>query len=211
MADKIRPKRVITQSSPNVVSYDYADIAEGSGFIDYYLFSSETNSAADYHLTNKTSVYSKIPYTQSAVTTTNSKVIDLDFEIEFNMPRDIEGTAITQFYVGGGATVDSISAYVVTTIYHYDGTTATSIGTAQSDTETWSTSARKLFCVPIDISSRQHFKPNDILRVNVAVWAVESNGASDTNVNLQHDPADRNAAVDDLPTNSHIFIPFKIT
>jgi hypothetical protein len=209
-ANKFQPKQALTQSANPVIGYDYVDVAEGAGYVQYYLYQTEDDSAVDYHLTNNSGIYSKEYYTQSAVTTPVSKVLDLDFDIEFNLPQDVEGTAISQYFIYGGATVGNISVYIVTKIIHYDGTTETQIGTATSNTETWGASARKLFVTPINISARKHFSKGDILRVTVEVWADESEGGSETNVQLLHDPMDRTAAVDDLPTNSNILIPFKI-
>ena len=79
-----------------IASFNFSDIAEGTGVQIFLGYTSELTGGADEHLTTQSSIFSKkieSVFVQSNDTTSRNR-IDLDFDLTtFNFPKTIEGTA----------------------------------------------------------------------------------------------------------------------
>lgn len=191
---------VYRQGSPNLISFDFADTADGTGYITYYGFRGDDGEYL-------TTILSTLPSEEIATfddvaTMTGSlvKKFDLDFDILFNQPQNIKGKLIASVPIGIAAvntTARAANYQVVVVAKHFDGTTETTLATGTSlevdstaiATNTQSFSAMVACCI-CDISTLRHFKKGDTLRLTVECYFSE--GTSKTlNIMVAHDPANR--------------------
>ncbi len=148
-----------TTASPLVFNVDYFDWSQGAGYIKYYLLGTKDDVGEKFSLTTDSSVLS------SSTNWTTLTGDDLDFDLTFNAPVDVAAAIATINYtVQFGGTMNNS---IVWTIYHYDGTTETSLGTA---TITVSDTINTFQAVTVQIPLiSKHFAAGDILRVNAVV------------------------------------------
>jgi len=195
-----------------IASYDWQDLAEGTGNIKYYFFKSQDTSAEDEHIGTE-ELYSSSITTNGATGTD----FDLDFDLSaYNSSRTLRGTAIFQgtlrLYGGAGGS----TGYLNVKIRKVSGT-ETEIASGQSQTVTCGASGYdwRIVCVPIVIP-QTHFKKGDTLRITV-IGHVEGSEAAESW--FGHDPQNRDGAantiipsVDSPPSinKSFIVIPYSI-
>jgi len=173
-----------------IASYDYFDIAEGTGMKQFYLCTSEiTGPAVDYHLVGNV-IYSAELYLQFATAS------DIDFDLSaFNFPKTISGTGILQIaFRNAGA---SGTCYIICRLKKND----TVIVSIQSPTE--ASAAQGVWNMPITIP-QTHFKKGDVLRLTIEGY---QGGAGIASIGL--DPMNREATGVMVITQSSIFIPFR--
>lgn len=202
------PNKYLNTGEGAIASYDFNDIAEGTGVVMFYGFTSQDNSAVAYHL-GTAPVYGATIATQRSTMGTTTMNFDLT---PFNMPRVIKGTAIFSCGVGGE---NNIIIHITAKVQKWDGTTATdcsstiTTGSFTSVTPPSSTAATMLLVkIPL---TETHFKKGEILRLVVGL--VTENGGEGE---IGHDPMDRPSEwinADDDPENRtemRFFCPFKI-
>ena len=218
------PEAYGRKSERIIPTYDYFDIAEGTGIVKLYLSTSEINTGLNYHLGRDTT-YSSLIDSQSAITSGMAKEIDLDFDLSpFNMPKSIKGVANAQatLKVYSATGTSACSAYIIFKVRKWDGSSETEIASAQSQTVVPpnGSSIWEIVNVPITIT-KTNFKKGETLRLTVEVWGAS--GADGGVIFVGHDPQNRDsidvAAPEgirpsvDSPTSitkSHIFVPFII-
>ena len=148
-----------------IKSYNYTDIAEGTGVTKFYLFESKTSAATDYHLGTAV-IYSA---TLTRAVAIGAPGTDDDFDLSvFNLSKSIKGTGIIQipFSVWGGATGSTF--YVICKIRKWDETTETEIASVQSQNVTAGGSAGNTGILNISITIPQtHFKKGETLRLTI--------------------------------------------
>ena len=216
-------KKYQTQEN-KVATFDYTDLASGTGLQKLYLLVQEASGAVTYALTPNEdySAYDNIETDITGVTGTLSKVGDYDFDLTaFNEPRTISDGTDAIAVIGAEHKTDAdttLVAWLVLTVYHVDAdNTETSIGTTTSKYENTVASTIKpmIYSIPISLTQKQ-FKKGDKLRFNVAVWAKEA-GSANANFRIGHDPKNRDGdeitpssdSINSL-TASYIQIPFRI-
>ena len=192
--------RYYRQSTEGIIaSYNYSDINEGTGVVVYYGFNSNTGGSDAYSMSTN-ALYSNDVYTQ--VTCDNAgafeKEGDLDFDIEFNKPQRIKGKFRAVFTMAAGDTGANkrTQAYIIIKVRKYSGSTETEIASGQGETVDGTTSTERVYAtqnIEIDISSIQHFKKGDILRVTAEIWGKSTD--SDGRALLAHDPKDRTSSL----------------
>lgn len=200
-----------------LASYDYFDVASGTGVVNFY----GGNTSGGYILAKGT-FYSCPVITRAMITTANYvKEIDVNFDVEFNLPRTISGKTIVNVPIGvysGAVGPTTLDAYSIVKVIHYDGSTPTTLATSANGTVlTYTGGVGGKYgtnALEVDITEK-HFKRGEILRLTVEVWARDS--ASTQNVLLGHDPKDRgtsNFDTYDFGTANTILsfqVPFKIS
>ena len=146
-------------SQPAVASYDWTDIAEGTGIVTFYLIEVRDNTGDIFKL-----IPSQIEGSeQGANGWSSTSYVSFD-TTPFNAPRVMKGWAFFSGEVNHTGTNGTITA----TLYHYDGTTETAIGTeatSSSKTGDWN------FCLAFNVS-RKHFKKGDMIRLKVKTSAA---------------------------------------
>ena len=209
------------KSSDASVSYDYNDIASGTGFETFYLM-----LTCDLSILTPITSYSEFIATETASSNSGSyvKLHDLDFDVEFVLPKDIKGTAILNVPHGyrSGYSDWACWSYLIVTLRKWDGSTETDIVTNTGNTITGSSAAgTSNFTIHQDaidlVVPLTHFKAGETLRITVEQW-VKTNGTSAEFV-VGHDPKNRatgtttnGGSIDfrTTPSLALIQVPFKV-
>ncbi len=207
-----------------IASYDWIDIAEGTGIVALYAAGGGDDSATLYFLTKNTSVISqteKGEYWEAGglnVTT----VSDIDFDLSpFNHPTTIRGTILAA--VAGGMTTagsnNSATLYVTITVRKVNDAGESDIASEQSASHSWVTgdSLIQHFLTRVVIP-KTHFKKGEILRINVAHRTARGNGvgsATPTGSGFAFQPSNNNTEHFTVGGNVYssrtvFYVPFEI-
>ena len=197
-----------------IASYDYIDVNEGTGIIEYCGFASCTGLSGsveyDYFLTNNKSISSETVFTTYRVWggTEPWHGITIDFDVVFNMPKIANGNAAVCVpmwaFAGSGTrnsnakiTILKVSGGVETAIsstYQSNSVSGQSAGTYGMTTTT----------VPL---TRTLFKKGDILRLRLLGTASGGSGGGGA---LLHSPISQNSEASTAGVSSRLslFMPF---
>jgi hypothetical protein len=225
--------QVYKRSTEGVIaSYNFQDIEEGTGVVIYNCAETMEESTRAYKLTTQ-SPYSNDPLTSgSTSSTSNTKAVDLDFDLTFNLPQNVKGTFMAQipFIMGHETTANyGGTCYVIMKIIHYDGSTETELGSVQSETLAAANLKinSKTALIEETITAVKHFKKGETLRITLELWITASDSSGSQGAIL-HDPAARvmtngndlgyvggAAAIDGTngppaTTKATIFVPFEV-
>jgi hypothetical protein len=220
-----------------LISYNYDDIADGTGYVTYYgaLANDGTPITTTTPTVNSEWIKSVI---QQNVSTTLTQYFDYDFDITFNLPKNVKGDILVNVPLGIAAASASqldFSFRAIVKAYHYDGSTETQLGSTatgilydasglQNDNAD-DERASAVALLTISQSTIQHFKKGEILRITVEGWyKCDEVSAQTAFIGLAHDPANRadineNPSVggansqlqiilDNQPTRLSINVPF---
>lgn len=201
-------------TSPIIASFNYTDIAEGTGVV---VFLGGT-TVGDLFLRNSAWYSNDI---MIGTTGTNSAtyvtIQDVDFDVTFNSSKTLNGTVIVSVThgwhkVGVGTAFSKVEAKLI----HYDGSTETLLGTDNSDEyssalvgQANSETAAMEFAI-----SNVRFKAGETLRLSIKQEGKVSNNTA--NFGIGCDPKDRNDQTvlqvieDDTTTLLELHVPFKI-
>lgn len=195
------------QSKENFIqSYDWTDIASGTGYIRYYLMEVEGD---DNILSSNADYSDEIEETQTAKNSGDYVEWDLT---PFNKPTIIRGqlrATIGLSLTQAGAT----ATYLKLKAYNYDGTTATLLAEGNLIRQTGiGTTFKGVKTAQIDIPKTK-FKKGDILRLRLELYF---GGVDTANFTIGQDPMNRDGAIltpstDDSITASYIQVPFDIS
>jgi len=184
-----------------IASYDYTDIANGLGVINFKAFTTETSAGVAYVL-GTNNIYSAVIGNYSS----SAGIRTLTFDSSpFNAPRTADGTAYLSYGVAGAATAQISGAAI---IQKWNGTTATTMGGLVIG-PTFTAAAGKLGemqLLPFNLTQTRIAK-GEQLRL---VFYMSSAGADDTE--LGHDPQGRDGLVlsgASVTSAMNLFIPFK--
>lgn len=196
MADNL-PISFAIPAEQAIASYNWTDIADGTGVVSFYLIESGNSSGVDYHLV------SNISYSNSTNIGAGSGVTtDLDYDsTPFNSPRTVNGTATLEvpMYLPEAET-----GYLKAQLFKYDGSTETAISSEiQSPTKTAGVPIAFLQ-IPL---TETLFGVGDILRLTLKMTHVAFGGA---NIYYGQDPMARTDANFTITTRSKLNVPFKI-
>jgi len=181
-----------------VASYDYTDIAEGTGTVIYYGYNSKTSAATvSYHLSKSPLVYSAdIETITSHGSASSAQVYDFDFDLpSFNLPQTIRGTAmVNSSYAVSNAAVN-VSGWPVVRLRKWDGTSSSEVAVGTGEELTLSgadeiTTSSIVLAVP-----STHFKKGETLRLTMEMWKRNQQQPGSNDFVLAHDPKDRDGQV----------------
>ena len=213
------PRSLFPPARSSTITFDFQDIQEGTGYNSYYLV-----NTTDQNLLSTQQIYSDMVETEAMITTSGFlKTLDLDFDVEFNLPKIVKGTGMCSCALGVAQTGSNSThnIYVIVKARHWDGSSETDLVSNQSDTWVVSTTGtgvgdfKYTTLTPDLIIPATHFKKGETLRITVEVWA-KSNAGNDAHVFLGHDPQNRAKTDRDPytfgtePSVSIATIPFKI-
>lgn len=208
-----------------IASYDYFDIAEGTGIKKFYGLSTSLSTGTTYSLNANPLFSSEIGDSDSPASTNWTNVQDKDFDLApFNLPKIINGTAYISIYLNAyreGA--GWLQAYITAKIRKWDGSSETEIASAQSETldsSAGGAGARKVLTIPVTVP-KTHFKKGETLRLTI-VTAARYSGAGVSRAVIGYDPQNRdfigNVIADDITpstdatqtTKVEFFCPFDL-
>jgi hypothetical protein len=193
-----------------VASYDYTDLAEGTGITEFFGYTHKETTTIGYGLSTK-ELYSNDIYTKGTPTSNDlQKVLDLDFDVALNLPKTIKGKLKVSISALHHATNNAITYFIIK-LRKWDGTTETEIANCQTGSHTGTSTADFYvnFLSEITVPAT-HFKKGETIRLTVEAW----HDATDYTVSycyLYHDPKNRNASGSTPYTTQLIFqVPFKL-
>ena len=194
-----------------IASYAYTDIAEGTGIVTFYGLHTKETTTDSYILTQNSGAYSNDQNSTVSTTTGSAiKILDLDFDTTFNLPKRIKGTAFVTGTIGCNVrNAGTTTIYFIAKIRKVSDGTETEIANSQSESlaVTGSPSVSTL-SVKIPITTQANFKKDDILRLTMEIWSGQDGGAS-TSI-FYHDPLGRDDATLDADDTSKLifYVPF---
>lgn len=203
------PNRYQISAEPSIVSYSFNDIAQGVSYVTFYGLASSVSGTIDYHLVTSNTLKSYPTGQQATVSSdTDVKEFDLDFDSSvLFLPMTMQGEAIVNVPIQNRpAGASNVTSYVIVYIRKWDGTTETTIVQAQSSEVTSTTTEEYTACVKLTVP-RTHFKPGDYIRVTIEYYARKS--GSDGDMDIAHDPANRDDTQVTDNTVIEINLPFK--
>ena len=200
-----------------IASFNFTDIAEGTGVINFKGFGMIDNSGTTYGLTTQSLFGEPIETESIQIDETNFTVVEtLNFDLTvFNTPKIIKGTALVELSWGLVTTSSKThTIHIVITYQHYDGSSYTDIGTAQTANIVHTSSTTTIKSSTIDsLLTRTHFKGGDSLRIKVELIGKVSTAGGDGEVWIAHDPQNRDGTFF-TATNNHttlnFYIPFQL-
>lgn len=158
-----------------MMNFNYTDIADGYGYISYYLFSTEETTNVEYEL-GTSIIRSSIPYIEHH---TVGNVTKTFYGPSFLLPKLMEGTIFFTF----GAWIQGSNNTGLDTeikIYHYDGTTSTQLGSTWTSPRlnTAAGAIQQTYTGKVE-ASRTKFKIGDQIKIEVKliVFTADSSTA----------------------------------
>lgn len=213
------PVNIPIPASAAIASFNYTDIAEGTGVVKFYGATHANATTTSYYLTSAT------PYSNDIVTSGGGSIADTDhhrvannnFDVTFNRAQNIKGYAYLNLTMGskqGGAGTTSVLVFVSGATLQ-NATTGTTLATASGAIVTFSDSVTiqsQPVLIRFDLTGGPyHFKPTETLRLNLQLWARKSGVASVIDPGYGHDPANRaeaNLIESGDPTTLTLYVPF---
>ena len=207
----MKKKSFLRSGEGAIASYNYEDIASGSGVIVFYALQASTstngsNEQAKYFLTTER-IKSKYYYKQYEVFGAGawSKFCEESFDsLPFNTKRILNGRCyFSPLFKSNGPSI-----YLNISVIKYSNSTEEILGNVQSGVLSGATYYR--FATYLDISNKV-FKKGDILRIKIEGYQYYGVGSS-AYVYLYYDATGRTiSGTDPVETADSIFyIPFKI-
>ena len=186
-----------------VFNVDYFDWAQGAGYKRYYFLGTKDSVGNKYALTTDNSLLAddaNVRLTGTAST---------DFDLVFNNSVTVANALCTASYTIEMDGTNSDSFTVAITVYHYDGSTETSLGTVTDTTTTDGDPAKRERRTVQFTLTEKKFSKGDTLRVT-----VDTTVNAGTSGQFYMDPAGSisftGTSEQSINSSSEINIPFKI-
>jgi len=222
----------------SIASYDYTDIAEGTGVNDFYGFVNVTGSGTSSGSTlisgsslSQNALYSAQIEDVTAYSTStwassgfwiagyHDDEIDVDFDLTpFYLPKNIGGTAYVRFSYYANAVTNNLYIGWKAKLRKWDGTTETEIAEAVSAVNIISsgTNEKVTLVMPITVPFT-HFNKGDQLRLTICGYTATSGnpGSTTGNIAFGTDPQNQDGtylipSTGTETTTLRIWIPFKL-
>ena len=190
----MKKKSFLRSSEGSIASYNYTDIADGTGVRTFYLCVTRDSSATDYILTQN-----RI-YSNSVYVTAN---FEDDFDLTaFNLPMTVKGTAVVNmmYYVN-----NVNNNYIEVQVRKYNGSAETNVSSTVQSANISGATTTGVATMKIPLTQTS-FKRGDILRLHVKVNTTGGTFLMGTDPLSRADPATPAFTI----TNSFINLPFRI-
>jgi hypothetical protein len=220
-------KHYLKSSEGAIATYDYFDIAEGTGMKKFYGLSAKTSGSTTYalsteavlsaagNITNDTTEESKSSADTGSAAYAEASEWDFDLAA-FNLPKIIKGTAIINYSILARETDASQAfGYFKFKLIRDSGGTETIMGSTESqivDAADTTYPEKLSGCVKIALT-QTHFKKGDILRLTVEAWMSHQSGGNNTFLHLPHSPQNRNTTNFTATANQsklEAYVPFQL-
>lgn len=186
-------KEPFTTASDVLATFPFSEISEGTGVVTYL----GAKTSAGFILTTNSGLASIDPWTAAAAGDILSNV---DFDVTFNLPKTIKGKIVVCVPVG--VNTGSATIVVTATIYHFDGSTETPLGTDNASVSvTNGDEAESYITLEMDITNT-HFAAGTTLRMTLNATR------STATCYVGHDPLGRILSPNLLQSKLLVFVPF---
>ncbi len=200
MAD-VLPQNFPVPSEASTTSFNYTDIADGTGvrIFNGMIVSAQTGIAPHttqiikYILHQESIESDGAEKFKSGTTAADGVAFDIDLDLtQFNLPQNIKGKALVTIngnMTGGDALVNHSACFEFNLI-RWDGSSETIIGTGYSNPLGTVTTGTTTFygVTEIEIATKSHFKIGDVLRLNVIAYTRSSDAGQGGIVKLFIEP-----------------------
>ncbi len=215
-------RKVVPGGGEPLVNFDEVDARSGTGFVEYFMGTTFQNTTSGAILSNQ-EFYSNSISTIKVLgaSTTPALCSTTDFEILFNKPQTVRGTALLNIPVGIQEQNDSVYFSIIhATIQRIDAASGVN-NVAEASGAIFVKSAGGvgtygygLQAIEIPLPQTQ-YKSGETLRLNLEQWGYAA-GAATANFFIGHDPKNRATLTGDLvtwgtePSIATIKIPFRL-
>lgn len=183
-----------------IATYDFFDIEEGTGIVQFKAAIWEDSNGKNSLLTVK-DLFSRLVESNGTI---NNHIdfqdkITKNFDLaDFQFPKIIEGDCVIEFSMAGkrvGTSAIHVRAKI--NVQHYDGTTATDIATVTSPTLTTDSTTGSTSLISIKLAlPRTTFKKGENLRLKIVIQGRQAIiNVADDKVYMGHDPQNRDGSV----------------
>ena len=185
-----------------IATYDYVDVAEGTGIIIYYACVAETSTAEAFILTAQ-ELYS----TRIQEDTEQGNSIERNFDLApFNLPQTVKGTGYVSCFLNNGA---GAGATVQARILKWDGSSE-SVVSAAVISQSITNGVEEGILLPFTMTET-HFKTGDVLRLEVIITAPAGGVETRVGVDPQNrDGTDLTPSSNEITTQFAFHCPFKL-
>ena len=198
----------------SITSFDFLDFAKGKAIQSWF----GLNGRTEYAL-HEVVLYSDDIETYGTMVNTSNlwgEKLNVDLDVTFDKPQIIDGEVAINIVLGMNHTGNASAAqtYLIAKLRHWDGTTETELGSAQSETIGANTTQNdRMNCLLIDVA-RTKFKKGDTFRLTVEVWGMCSGASTFTwFLGFGHDPKNRQSPLLMSATQQtalQLAVPFRI-
>jgi len=204
----VQPTIFTQQGGQAIASYNYTDLAEGTGVVIYYGLTNKDNAATNYMLSSQ-AIKSSSNSTNIITAGTN---VNCNFDLtSFNIPKEIKGTA---YYFGGICGYSGMTGYITVQIQKVSGGVESNCSSViQSETFTMGAGeGGGQFCLMAIPLTQTHFKKGDTLRLNVIFYKTGGGSA----MGFTHSPTNMDTGqaypslYPNVTTQLKLYIPFAI-
>jgi hypothetical protein len=170
-------RKFVKGGERTIASYDWTDIANGSGIVNFFATTLKGAATTSYSLLDN-AMDSYTTHTSQGINANNT----YNFDVEFRFPKIMTGDSY--FFVPIFSDPRGTASLTTTAnigLYHYDGTTETQMGSTISDSVSASSGGQaiKLVAGVVSLSGVRNFKVGDKLRLKVnIVTGASASGAS---------------------------------
>lgn len=213
---------VVNNAGGQVLNYDYVDVAAGTGFVDYYLGTTFSNSTSGALLSNQTFYSNQVTTFKNLVAdTTWALANDVDFDIKFNKSQVIKGTAIINVPMGIKENADSAYlSYIHARIRKWDGNNESEIADASGAILSKSTGGVNTYGYTVSaidvVVPETTFRVGESLRVTIEQYGLCAAGPNNSWFFFGHSPQNRATITGDEitwgtePSIATIKIPYRL-
>lgn len=173
-------------------SFDFTDIDEGTGTVVYL-----PATGTDQNLMVKEAIGSNTTSSTAVTTSTSAvKVLDIDFDVQFNTAKVLKGLCLVSISHGiSDVSTDAASyeSFIIAKIRKWDGSSETEIANNQGDTHDFpngNTTQSNTDLIEINIATGVKFKAGETLRLTIEQWGRALTGG-DGHFGFGHDPQAR--------------------
>jgi len=196
-----------TTASQAIISYDWTNIADGTGNRLFYGFTTQDSTGINEHLSTEAERSKTIETTGSSG---NNFVVTKDFDLTaFNLPTTIGGTGLVSFCIAANMNIAGGTIIASATLKN----NTTIIATAISETYSAQINGGKDYIIMPMTINETTFQEGNVLRLTIRLTRAGTQTGTEY-MSFTHDPLNRDGtyiipSTDGLTSQLKINIPFK--
>lgn len=206
------------QGGEKIATYDFYDLAEGTGIVTLYGYAIDTGAGTKaYRLTTNSSINSaagtnSLTFGQTLYTKAGGSAgsDEVNFDLTFNKPQNIKGKVQLNVQCSISLVNPGSTLAVTAQLLKWNGSTETEISSAiTSETITAvSGSDNPFFAIEVPLTALTHFKAGETLRIEIIT--TYSLSASSTTYTLYHSPTNQVGETGNQTDRFIALVPFVI-